>query len=163
MRSKLIDCARAHAEARTPYEWEGGHHGSSFGLDCSGLILSCLRGIGVDPGPWDVEEFVALPVTTRPEPADLAIYDGHVVMVESFDPGTGIASIIGANGGDDTTTTLDQARKQNAYVRRESTHLYRDDFSGFRSIDGLLRDDTPWAAITVFSTGVAAMLYVVSR
>jgi len=59
-------------------------------------------------------------------------------MVESFDPATGLATIIGSNGGDASSTTPEVAAMQGAFVRREPTHLYRAGFQGFASLEPLV-------------------------
>lgn len=135
-RQRIVQCAQAHVKARTPYQWGGGHHGDSWGLDCSGLVLDCMRKVGIDPGFWDSSRMRnELPETKSPQPGDLALYlPRHVVIVEKFDPKTGIATIIGANGGDSSSTSVEKARQQKAMVKREPTHLYRQTFVGFRSI-----------------------------
>lgn len=135
-RSKIIACARAHVGARTPYQWGGGHHGPSWGLDCSGLVLDCAKSAGFDPGAWDSAMMRSqLPVTETPQPGDVALYaPRHVVIVESFDRSTGIATIIGANGGDSSTTSPERAAEQDARVKWEPTQFYRTGFQGFRSI-----------------------------
>lgn len=140
-RRDVMARARRHVADRTPYEWGGGHHGESWGLDCSGLVLDCFRrGAGIDPGPWDSRSMASgLPVVDVPEPGDVAVYaPRHVVLVERWDPSRGVAVIIGANGGGPTTTTIETARRQGAFTKRESTHLYRQGFLGFRSTE-------PWA------------------
>lgn len=141
IRQSMVDCARKHVEDRTPYQWGGGHHGPSWGLDCSGLVLDCARKSGIDPGYWNSTRMrKELPPTDIPQPGDLALYlPRHVVLVESFDPMTWVATIIGENGGGPSTTNVEAALKQDARAKRISTHLYRDGFVGFRSI-------RPWGA-----------------
>ena len=136
VRDTIVNCARQHVLNRTPYQWGGGHHGPSWGLDCSGLILDCVRSAGIDPGFWNSTMMrEKLPPIDTPKPGDVAVYlPHHVVMVESFDSSTGIATIIGENGGGPSTTSLEIALKQDARAKREPTHLYRDGFAGFRSI-----------------------------
>lgn len=139
-RRQMVACARQHVRDRTPYQWGGGHHGPSWGLDCSGLVLDCARAAGLEPGAWSSRTMAAgLPEVTHPEPGDVAVYaPRHVVLVESYDPQTGVAEIIGANGGGPSTTSPEVAEAQGARVRREPTHLYRSGFLGFRST-------RPWA------------------
>lgn len=141
IRQKMVECAQQHVEDRTPYQWGGGHHGPSWGLDCSGLVLDCARKAGIDPGHWDSSKMRdQLPPTDNPQPGDLALYlPRHVVLVESFDPFTGIATVIGENGGGPSSTSVEVALKQDARAKREPTHLYRETFVGFRSI-------RPWGA-----------------
>jgi hypothetical protein len=73
-----------------------------------------------------------------PQPADLALYSPrHVVIVEKFDPATGIATIIGANGGGPASDSPARAAEMGAFVKRETTHLYRSGFLGFATIEAL--------------------------
>jgi len=142
-RRAMVLCAREHASKRTPYQWGGGHGHDmvDFGLDCSGLIIDCGRRTGlVNAQGWGSQRMWAeLPHLQVPQPADVALYaPRHVVMVESFDPATGIATIIGSNGGDSSTTTPEVAAMQRAFVRRETSHLYRAGFLGFASLESLV-------------------------
>lgn len=73
--------------------------------------------------------------TVSPQPGDLALYTPrHVVIVESFDPSTGNAIVIGENGGGPSCTSVERALELDARAKRETGHLYRDGFVGFRSI-----------------------------
>lgn len=112
------------------------------GLDCSGLVTHVLYALG---GPdlrfshntdtiWNM-----WPETFSPRPGDVALYGGsrpddvsHVEVIVSVDHG--IVQMIGASGGDSTTTSREAARalKRPARVQEKSTHLYRKDFRGFR-------------------------------
>jgi hypothetical protein len=142
-RRAMVLCARDKATKRVPYQWGGGHEHAmaDFGVDCSGLIIRCGQETGmVNASGWGSQRMMAeLPRTQAPQPGDVALYSPrHVVMVESFDPRTGIATIIGANGGDSSTTTPEIAAMQNAFVRREPTHLYRPrDFMWFANLESL--------------------------
>lgn len=140
-RQSLIDCARANVEAKTPYQWGGGRSTKDWGLDCSGLFIHCARTVPANLGGWHSHRmWNELPRVTEPKPGDAAFYlKRHVVLVESFDKKTGIATIIGANGGDSTSTSPARAREQNAFVRREPTHLYRSGFQGFVSLEPLFK------------------------
>ena len=142
-RRAMVLCARGHAAKKTPYQWGGGHGHDmpDFGLDCSGLIISCGYSTGmVNASGWDSRRMWAeLPHVQVPQPGDVALYSPrHVVMVESFDPATGLATIIGSNGGDASSTTPEVAAMQGAFVRREPTHLYRAGFQGFASLEPLV-------------------------
>jgi hypothetical protein len=139
-RQRLIDCARAHVEKKTPYQWGGGRSTKDWGLDCSGLFIHCARTVPFDFSGWHSHRmWNELPRVLEPEPGDAAFYlKRHVVMVESFDKKTGTATIIGANGGDSTSTSAARAAEQKAFVRREPTHLYRDGFQGFVTLKPLV-------------------------
>ena len=131
----------ALARLGTPYQWAGGHMGAWWGLDCSGLVLQAMRDAGEQPfaggestsNGW----YHALPAVLDPRPGDLGFYGSspdratHVVMVTKFDPSTGVASIVGSNGGDQSTTSPEIAKQQGAMVKEAPTHLFRKDFLGF--------------------------------
>jgi hypothetical protein len=142
-RRTMVSCARQHVKNRTPYEWGGGHHAGSWGLDCSGLLIDCGKAAGLDLRGWDSRRMNReLPKVQVPQPGDAIFYaPRHVVMVESYDPKTGLATIIGANGGNSTTTSLAVAKAQDARVKREPTHLYRYGFQGFLSLAALAPKD----------------------
>jgi hypothetical protein len=165
-RQQIIECARQHVIDRTPYQWGGGHHGESWGLDCSGLILDCFRKVGIDPGYWDSTKMrEELPPVDVPQPGDLALYlPRHVVFVESFDPQTGIATIIGENGGGPSCTNLERSIELDARAKREPTHLYRDGFVGFRSIAPWGVDDwqDPKLMVSGKTAGVGVLVAVMA-
>lgn len=131
----------ALARLGTPYQWAGGHMGEGWGLDCSGLILQAMRDAGEQPfaggestsNGW----YHALPLVSDPRPGDVAFYGSdparatHIVMVTKFDPATGIAAIVGSNGGDQSTTSPEIARRQGAMVKEADSHMFRKDFLGF--------------------------------
>lgn len=144
-RPLIVAAARQHVAARTPYQWGGGHHGQSWGLDCSGLILDCARKAGIEPGPWDTRRMRAeLPRVAHPKPGDVALYSPrHVVLVESYDPRTQTARIIGANGGDSSSTSPERAAEQDARVKRETSHLYRGGFQSFHTLAPWFEGWTP--------------------
>jgi hypothetical protein len=136
-RRAILKCARAHVEARTPYQWGGGHSPGTWGLDCSGLVINCTAMAGIDMRGWDSQRmWNELSHVEFPQPADLALYSPrHVVFVEKFDPSTGIAHIIGSQGGGPSTTSRQVADSQGACVQRVDTHLYRSGFLGFATIE----------------------------
>lgn len=144
-RKTLLATARQYADAAVPYQWGGGRSPSDYGVDCSGLILRAMEAAGYPPKPaaglTSTVWWQTLPRVAAPVPGDLAFYgaDGvtahHVVMVTSYDPASGIATITGANGGDKSVTSPDVAAAKGAFVRSEPTHLYRPDFLGFATLD----------------------------
>jgi len=154
-RRSLVECARRHVEERTLYQWGGGHHGPSWGLDCSGLIIDCAGAAGFSADGWgSARMWAELPRVDEPQPGDIASYaPRHVVLVESWDPATQTATIIGSNGGDSSTTTPERAIEQGAFVRREPTHLYRQTFRGFSSlrplVEGSFRPTGPYSPYPV--------------
>lgn len=138
-REKILARAREHVQRHTLYEWGGGHHPGSWGLDCSGLVIDCAARAGIDLRGWDSHRmWTELPRVVEPQGGDLACYaPRHVVIVEGYDSATKTASIIGANGGDSTSTSPERAAQQGAFVRREPSHLYRSGFLGFVSLQGM--------------------------
>jgi len=126
----------------TPYQWGGGHAPGSWGLDCSGLVIQALQdsGLSLPPGTavsgaW----WSSLPKVETPQVGDLGFYGTaekatHVVIVTGWDPATKTASILGANDGDRTTLTPEDALARGAMVKEQPTHLYRNGFLGFASL-----------------------------
>ena len=139
-RRQVIERARQHAANRTPYQWGGGHSGPSWGLDCSGLVIDSAKSAGIDVSAYTSSDMKKLwPAIEKPQPGDVALYaPRHVVLVESFDPSTGVATIIGANGGTPETISPAVAAAQGAFVRREPTHLYRSGFMHFASFEHMV-------------------------
>jgi murein DD-endopeptidase len=128
----FLDLCRA--QLGKPYVW-GAKGPDAF--DCSGLVTWALKECG---GPdwrafhnaqrlWDV-----LDVTHSPRAGDLAFYGkspervSHVTVCLG-DVGCGV---LGACGGDRTTTSVEIAKKRGAAVKKKRSHLYRSDFLGFR-------------------------------
>lgn len=116
------------------YQWGGGHAPGTWGLDCSGLVIQAAKDIGVTfPFITTADGFYRnLPAVETPEPGDLALYGSggkaqHVVIVESVNP----LVTIGANRGDNHTTTPEIAEQRNARVSRYEGHV-RKDFLGYR-------------------------------
>ena len=127
------ECLRADV----PYLWGGK---SLQALDCSGLVtLGLYLASGLDLRQthntdmmWNHWEPIS-GVQTRP--GDVALYGGsrpddvsHVMVL--LDGG----SVIGASGGDSTSTSLRIAASQGAQVRRYSRADYRSDLRGFRRL-----------------------------
>ncbi len=149
-RRAFLALARDYASKPVLYQWGGGRAPSDYGVDCSGLLIRAQQYAAsqdTNPPPLPPEGQTStvwnqvLAKIAVPQPGDLALYGPapdhatHVVMVESWNPDTQTAAIIGANGGDKTVTTPDIAQARGAFVRKESTHLYRDGFLGFASFD----------------------------
>jgi cell wall-associated NlpC family hydrolase len=74
-RNKFVDAAKSLLG--TPYEWGGGHGKSSYGLDCSGLVIVAARKAGITipasklnaDGMWN-----SLNKVSVPQIGDLAFY-----------------------------------------------------------------------------------------
>ena len=46
-RQAMLTRADQHVQAKTPYQWGGGHPGIvSWGVDCSGLVIDCAKAAG---------------------------------------------------------------------------------------------------------------------
>lgn len=108
-------------------------------FDCSGFVAWCLKMVG---GPdwaktwWSERMWRELPIVIgKPEAGDLALYGwpgiSHVMICMAD------GCVVGASGGDATTTSIELARHKNAFVKKHITHLYRRDFRGFRKLEPL--------------------------
>lgn len=143
-RQKMVDCARRHLSARTPYQWGGGRNLGDYGLDCSGLVLACAREAGMPSlGMNSDMMYQQLPSVIEPKPGDLALYGrtdrgSHVRIVESWDPVQKVAQCIGAEGGNNEVKTIEKARKRGAFVKRVP-HNNRSNFLGFRTLSATKR------------------------
>lgn len=107
-----------------PYKWGGNDPMSGF--DCSGLVVEMLQSAGILDRNLDLnahrlsENF---PETEVLQPGVLVFYDwnndgiiDHVEVVAFIDD-SGEAYTIGASGGDSSTTTLNSAITNNAFVK----------------------------------------------
>ena len=103
-----------------PYIWGGA---SPSGFDCSGFVIWILQVFGLLPaGDWTAQGLSrSFDSTSSPLPGDLVFYGtdkDHIyhVMMYLGDNTTG-QLVIGASGGDHTTTDVREARKKNAMVK----------------------------------------------
>lgn len=121
------------------------------GLDCSGHVTWCLSVLGGEDlrADWNTDTMwnkLPAPLDGMPKPGDLALYGGkrpndvsHVaVLVARRSVGAWV--VVTAAGGDSTVTSLSIARQKGARVKMRLTHLYRDDFRGFRSMAQFLAE-----------------------
>jgi cell wall-associated NlpC family hydrolase len=119
---KLVGC---------PYVWGGANPWTGF--DCSGFVVWVYQVFGLLPsGDWTAQELYKHFFGQAPNhsadrmPGDLVFYgDGlhritHVMLSLSPD------LVVGASGGDHTTTTLEEARRRGAMVKVKP-FLYRAD------------------------------------
>lgn len=121
-----------------PYLWGGSSPQSGF--DCSGFALWVLQVFGVLPsGDWSAQGLHGtFPATGDPLPGDLVFYGKdpehitHVMMFMGDLPGQG-KMVIGASGGDSTTTTIEEAQKKGAQVKIKPMD-YRSDRKAIGSI-----------------------------
>lgn len=127
--------AHATAQLGTLYRWGG--KTPAGGLDCSGLVTHALSKAGVIPSAWRLTHNSqrladAFPVAESPQAGDLAFYGRawsrvtHVMLV------TGDGRVIGACGGDSTTTTPADAMQRGAAVKYRPRLDYRRDYLGCR-------------------------------
>jgi hypothetical protein len=123
----------------TPYRWAGKDPAS--GLDCSGFITYALwKATGLDLrdshntdrmwNEWEPARF--------PRAGDVALFGGtgaqdveHVMMVLPLDGDELPELLVGACGGDRTTTTLREAQRRGARVQVKQGTGYRSDFRGY--------------------------------
>ena len=123
----------------TLYQWGGGRSAGDYGVDCSGLIILASKraGLPLPPCPLATSDgwWRCLPRVSSPLPGDFAIYGKpdravHVELVLAYDPATGVAETLGANGGDRDVLTPEIAQERGAFVRHAST-AGRSNFLGF--------------------------------
>jgi len=130
----------------TPYIWAAGTPASQWpspdGYDCSGFVQAALVRIGrLDPSEPDraSQTLYDLSVSLNlgeQEPGDLAFFGSsstgiyHVVMVAEYAEDSGYSAVVGANGGDSTTTTPTEG----AEVQDEAASYCqgRSDFLGYK-------------------------------
>lgn len=119
------------------YRWGGkGQHDSTGRpmYDCSGLVTCGLLAVGCDD--WRQTHGAArlyddLAATAAPAPMDLAFYGrpGHVSHVVFV---WGDGRVLGACGGNESTTTEEIARSAGACVKFRTSIKYRPDLRGYR-------------------------------
>jgi len=103
----------------TWYQWGGD---DPRGFDCSGLAIECLKSVGVLPyfGDWTAHQlFTLFPIRpANPKPGDLVFWASssgnrirHVEIAVSDELS------IGASGGGSGVRTVDDAVRENAYIK----------------------------------------------
>jgi hypothetical protein len=117
-RTRKALCARAVELVGVPYVWGG--QDPSYGLDCSGLIVECMRHAGLTEGDLTAQQLADGSERVSSigiMPGDLVFYGRswesvtHVVMVIAFE------RCVGASNGGSWCTTPDRARQKKAAVR----------------------------------------------
>jgi len=120
----------------TPYRWGGD---DPEGFDCSGLTIEILKSVGILPrgGDWTADQLSKMfPETDSPKLGCLVFWNKgpdsraiHVEMCISDDLS------IGASGGGSSTLTVEDAMRQNAFVKvrpfrsRSNIALFSDPFA----------------------------------
>ena len=133
--------AAAKALTGVPYVWGGK---AARGLDCSGLVsLALFAAGGTDVRATHNSDrlWEDLTPTTEPVAGDLAFYGAkgdpsHVVICL----GGPLDPILGANGGDRSTTSPFHADQIGAQVKTKRSPKYRPDLLGYRSTARWFRD-----------------------
>jgi len=121
----------------TPYRWGGDD--PMEGFDCSGFILEVLQSVGAVPRGLDItadglyEFFKKLgKLAIRPSAGCLAFWatipGGHIRHVEMMIDET---LSIGASGGGAKIRDLEDAIRQNAYIKIRPVNLNATDLFGF--------------------------------
>lgn len=107
--------------------------------DCSGLVTSSLyeaTGGKIDRrATWNAQKLLMnCGLIEEPRPGDLVFYGpstGLVTHVMVYMGAKAKDLVLGASGGDSTTTTPEKANAQNAKVKGYKTAKYRRDFLGY--------------------------------
>jgi len=124
-----------------PYIWGGSN--PHIGFDCSGLMIWVLQVFGVlDSGDWTADGLSQLFEKRKADPwdrGDLVFYGKgkitHVMMY--IGEQNSIGMVVGASGGDSTTTTEAKAKLRNAMVKIKPVR-YRSDLMFAVNIDAPL-------------------------
>ncbi len=104
----------------TPYLWAGST--SLKGLDCSGFVQDSDRFLGIDP-PGDqtaddlYKHYMMYGKNSKVADLGFRLFFGKPHRVIHIALGINDTIMIEAGGGDQVTTSLDQAIKQNARIR----------------------------------------------
>lgn len=118
-----------------PYIWGGDN--PMQGFDCSGLTLEYLKAMGIVQRNIDMtaqDIFNLFEKTNSPERGDLVFYqnkDGKIIHVEIM---LNKEMSIGASGGGSTTINIDEAIKQDAFIKVRNVYT-RQGIAGFTKVN----------------------------
>jgi len=107
----------------TPYRWGG--ESPMDGFDCSGFVQEILRSAGVDPigdqtsqGLFEYFAKHGKPLSKdRPRPGSIVFYGSHINHITHVAFALDHFRVVEAAGGDHTTTSVDRAIAQQAFIR----------------------------------------------
>jgi cell wall-associated NlpC family hydrolase len=117
------------------YKWGGD---DPAGFDCSGLVIECLKSIGILPrqGDWTAQDlWYRFPISpANPKPGDLVFYNNaktvkKIIHVEIC---LNDELSIGASGGGKFIKTEQDAKKYNAFIKVRPFGS-RDKLRGFKN------------------------------
>jgi len=116
----------------TPYRWGGDD--PMAGFDCSGFCIEILKGVGKLPRKFDTTAaglFGTFHKVPTPQPGFLVFWHGSnpnsIIHVEFCVDST---LSLGASGGGSRTLTVDDAIRQNAFIKLRPFRS-RDGVAGF--------------------------------
>ena len=118
LRDQIVDYAKTFLG--TLYQWAGGRNVNDYGLDCSGFTAKVLMKFGLMPSVLDSRSqrnFYPAITRTQLKPGDLVFYTWGGSVVKHVVMYIGNGMIIGANGGNQGTTSPAKARMRNAMVK----------------------------------------------
>lgn len=117
LRDRIVDEAKSYLGIY--YEW-GGTYPNSYGLDCSHFTWRVLQKFGLMPNymvSWEQKNW-AIPISRKElKPGDLCFYTYGANRVQHVVMYIGNSQMIGANGGNGNTKTIQTARRKNAKVK----------------------------------------------
>lgn len=126
-----------------PYKWGG--YNPIDGYDCSGLTQDLLAPFGLDPSGDQTSNMLMEKFSKSGKKIDLPEFGAVLFFGKDQDKATHVSialnglSMIEAGGGGSRTNTIDDAKKQNAFVRIRNINRRRD-------IINIIRLNINWGA-----------------